>query len=127
MFVEIKPLATTDLLSAQGEADTQMQQRFDNFYNATPAIFTGISAFGHIVCKYELNKDNGNWITPAVIWSSPDHIVDVVSRVHWGLDLTTAEGAAWIQAIFQEVKNVMLNEGACNYNFAVPVSKTLAE
>ena len=60
MFVEIKPLATTDLLSAQGEADTQMQQRFDNFYNATPAIFTGISAFGHIVCKYELNKDNGN-------------------------------------------------------------------
>ena len=127
MFVKIEPLATIDSLSARGEADTQMRQRFVDFYDATPAIVTGISAFGHMVCKYELDKDDGNRITPAVIQNSPDHVVDVAPRARWGLDLTTAEGAARIQAIFQEVKHVMLNEGGCNYNFAVPVSKTLAE
>ncbi|KAF8319211.1 hypothetical protein F5887DRAFT_1149383 [Amanita rubescens] len=123
MFVEIKlALATTDSLSARGEADTQMRQRFVHFYDATPTIFTGLSAFGYIICKYELNKDDGNRITPAVIQNSPNRVIYVAPRARWDLDLTTAEGAARIQAIFQEVKNVILNEGACNYNF-----KTLAE
>lgn len=104
MFVEIKTLAAIDSLSARVEADTQMRQRFVDFYDASPAIFTGISAFGHIVCKYELNKDDGNRITPAVIQNSADHVIDVAPRGRWGLDLTTAEGAARIQAIFQEVR-----------------------
>ena len=104
MFVEMKTLAAIDSLSARVEADTQMRQRFVDFYDASPAIFTGISAFGHIVCKYELNKDDGNRITPAVIQNSADHVIDVAPRGRWGLDLTTAEGAARIQAIFQEVR-----------------------
>jgi len=79
LFVEIKPLSTIDSLSARGEADTQMRQRFVDFYDATPTIFTGLSAFGYIVCKYELNKDDGNRITPAVVQttllvSRPGHV-----------------------------------------------------
>jgi len=50
MFVEIKPLAAVDQLSARADADTQMRRRFAEFYDATPSCFTGISAFGHVVC-----------------------------------------------------------------------------
>ena len=121
LFVEIKPLPTIQSLSARAEADAQMRQRFADFYDATPTIFTGISAFGHIVCKYELHKDDGNRITPGAIISSPDYVVDVAPKARWDLDLTTAEGATRIQAIFQHVKNVMLNEGS----FLLHLSKTL--
>ena len=117
MFVEIKPLSSIGHLSARADADLQMRRRFTDFYDATPTVFTGISAFGHIVCKYELNKENGNRITPAPVQSSMEHVIDVAPRALWDLDLTTAEGAGRILAIFQEVKNVMLNEGACNCNY----------
>ena len=59
------------------------------------------------MCKYELNKENGNRITPAPIQGSMEHVVDVAPRALWELDLTTAAGAGRILAIFQEVKNVM--------------------
>ena len=126
MFVKIKPLATIDSLSARGEADTQMRQRFVDFYDATPRILTGISAFGHVVCKYGLDKENKR-ITPSKMEKRTNCVTDIAPRARWDLDLTTAEGAARIQAIFQEVKNVKLNEGAYKYNFAVPKSKTFAE
>jgi len=42
MFVEIKPLANLGLISARKEADSQMRQRFTDFYDAAPTIFTGI-------------------------------------------------------------------------------------
>jgi len=114
MFVEIKPLPNINSLSARAEADSQMRQRFADFYDASLTIFTGISAFGHIVCKYELDKDADNRITPEAVQNSMNFVVDVAPKAHWDLDLTTAEGAARILNIFQEVKNVMLDEGACN-------------
>jgi len=67
MFVEIKPLSAVDQLSARADADSQMRRRFAEFYDATPSIFTGISAFGHIVCKYEIDKGLGNRIIPTPI------------------------------------------------------------
>lgn len=111
MFVEIKPLPSINQLSARADADSQMRRRFAEFYDATPSLFTGISAFGHIVCKYELNKELDNRIIPAPIRGSDERVVDVAPRMRWDLDLTTASGAARILNIFQEVKNVMLNEG----------------
>jgi hypothetical protein len=100
--------------------------RFLIFYDATPTILTDISAFGHVVCKYELDKENKR-ITPSKIEKRTNCVTDVAPRARWDLDLTTAEGAARIQAIFREVKNVKLNKGAYKYNFAVPKSKTFAD
>ena len=118
MFVEIKALSTISQLSARADVDLQMRRRFSDFYDAnTPSIFTGISTFGHIVCKYELNKENGNRITPAPVQGSMEYVIDVAPRARWDLDLTTAAGASRILAIFQEVKNVMLSKGACNCNY----------
>ncbi|KAF8622537.1 hypothetical protein AX15_006940 [Amanita polypyramis BW_CC] len=57
MFVEVKSLTAIDSTSARADADVQMRQRFIDFYDASPTIFTGLSAFGHIVCKYELDKE----------------------------------------------------------------------
>jgi hypothetical protein len=114
MVVEIKPLPAIHSLSARAEADSQMRQRFTDFYGASSTIFTGISAFGHIVCKYELNKEDGNGITPQGLQNSVNYVVDVAPRTRWDLDLTTPQGADRILKIFQEVKNVMLDEGACN-------------
>ncbi|KAF8635125.1 hypothetical protein AX17_004026 [Amanita inopinata Kibby_2008] len=110
MVVEIKPYSAFDQLSARGDADSQMRRRFAEFYDATPSYFTGISAFGHIVCKYELNKEDNNRITPAAIPGSLERLVDVAPRMNWDLDLTTDGGATRILHIFQEVKDVMLNE-----------------
>ncbi|KAM6489259.1 hypothetical protein JOM56_015160 [Amanita muscaria] len=126
MFVEIKPLTAMNSLSVRADADAQMRQRFLDFFDAMPTILTGISAFGHVVCKYELDKENKR-ITPSKIERRTNCVTDVAPRARWDLDLTTAEGAARIQAIFQEVKNVKFNEGAYKYNFAVPKSKTFAE
>ncbi|KIL59527.1 hypothetical protein M378DRAFT_169177 [Amanita muscaria Koide BX008] len=109
MFVEIKPLTAMNSLSVRADADAQMRQRFLDFFDAMPTILTGISAFGHVVCKYELDKENKR-ITPSKIERRTNCVTDVAPRARWDLDLTTAEGAARIQAIFQEVKNVKLNE-----------------
>jgi len=114
MFVEIKPLPAINSLSARAEADSQMRQRFADFYDVSSTIFTGISAFGHIVCKYELDKHDDNRITPEAVQNSINFVVDVAPRARWDLDLTTAEGAARVLNIFQAVKNVMLDEGARN-------------
>ena len=114
MFVEIKPLPAINSLSARAEADSQMRQRFADFYDASSTIFTGISAFGHIVCKYELDKDDDNRITPEAVQNSINYVVDVAPRARWDLDLTTAEGAARVLNIFQTVKNVMVDEVARN-------------
>jgi hypothetical protein len=108
MFVEIKPLLAIDSISARADADLQMRRWFAEFYDAAPSIFTGISAFGHLVSKYELNKED-NRITPVPLQGSMEHIVDVAPRARWDLDLTTAAGADQILAIFQEVKNVMIS------------------
>ena len=110
MFVEIMPLSSIDRLSTRADADSQMRRRFAELYDATPSLFTGISAFGHIVCKYELNKELNNRIIPPPTRGSDERVVDVAPRTRWDLDLTTAPGAARILNIFQEVKNVMLNE-----------------
>lgn len=40
-----------------------------------------------------------------------EHVIDVAARARWDLDLTTAAGAGRILNMFQEVKNMMLNEG----------------
>lgn len=109
MFVEIKPLTAIDSLSVRADADAQMRRRFIDFYDATPTILTGISAFGHVVCKYELDKENKR-ITPSKIEKRTNCVTDVAPRARWDLDLTIAEGAARIQAIFQQVKDVKLNE-----------------
>lgn len=111
MIVEIKPLSAVDQLSARADADLQMRRRFAEFYDATPSLFTGISAFGHIVCKYEIDKGLDNQIMPAPIRGSDERVVDTAPRMRWDLDLTTAPGAARILEIFQQVKNVVLNEG----------------
>jgi hypothetical protein len=80
----------------------------------------GISAFGHIICKYELDKGN-NRITPNAIPDSADYVVDVAPQERWDLDLTTDVGGDRILDIFEQVKNVMMREGACKYNFAAPI------
>ena len=127
MFVEIKPLTAIGSLSVRADADAQMRQRFLDFFDNCPTILTGISAFGNVVCKYELDKENKR-ITPSKIARGTNCVTDVAPRARWDLDLTTAEGAARIHAIFQEAKNVKLNEGAYKYDFAVlPKSKTFAE
>jgi len=110
MFVEIKSLSAIGQISARADADLQMRRRFTDFYHASPSIFTGLSAFGHMVCKFELNKEDGNRITPAPIRGSMEHVIDVAPLARWNLDLTTAEGAGRVLTIFREVKNVMLNE-----------------
>lgn len=95
-------------ISTRANADLQMRRRFTDFYDATPSIFADISAFGHMVCKYELNKENDNRISPAPIQSSMEHVVDVAPRAHWDPDLTSPAGADRFLGIFQEVKSVML-------------------
>jgi hypothetical protein len=47
-----------------------------------------------------------------------ERVIDVAPRPRWDLDLTTAEGADQILAIFQEVKNVILDEGT-QYAYAL--------
>ena len=103
MFVEIKSLSAIDQLSVRPDADLQMRRCFTDFYDVTPSIFIGICAFGHIVCKYELNKED-NRIKPAPIQGSLELVVAPGNR--WDLDLTTVAGAAQIPNIFQAVKNV---------------------
>ena len=110
MFVEIKPLSSLNQLSVRADADSQMRRRFAEFYDTTPSRFTGISAFGHIVCKYELNKGDDR-IIPTPIPGSDERVVDVAPRMRWDLDLTTSPGATRILDIFQQVKDVMLKEG----------------
>jgi hypothetical protein len=63
----------------------------------------------------------------APIPRSMEHI-DVAPRARWDLDLTTAAGAYRIQSIFQEIRNVMLNEGASKLQLpSYSHSNTIAE
>jgi hypothetical protein len=119
MFVEIKPLANLGSVSALKEADSQMRQRFTDFYDATPTVFTGISAFGHVICKYELDKED-NKVTPDAIPDSVDYLADVAPQERWDLDLTTDVGGHQILDIFEQVKSMMMRE-AHKCNFAAPI------
>ena len=115
LFVEVKAFKNISSLSARKEADSQIRQRFIDFYDATPTVSTGISAFGHTICKYELNKED-NFVTPEAIPDSIKYIVDVAPRERWDLDLTTDVGGDRILAIFEQVKSRILAEGACQCN-----------
>ena len=68
MFVEIKTGSAINSLSARALADAQTRERFGNYYDATPSIFVGLSAFGHHVAQYTLNKEKNNKIPPAGFW-----------------------------------------------------------
>ena len=88
-----------------------MRQRFIDFYDASPTTLTGISAFGHMICKYELNKGD-NRITPTAVPDSLNYVVDVAPQERWDLDLTTAVGGGRLLDIFEQIKTEMIRESA---------------
>ena len=65
MFVEIKTGSAINSLSARALADAQTWERFGDYYDATPSIFVGLSAFGHHVAQYTLNIIK---LPPAGFW-----------------------------------------------------------
>ena len=71
MFVEIKTGSAINSLSARTLADAQTRERFGDYYDATPSIFVGLSAFGRHVAQYTLNIEENNKITPSWILASP--------------------------------------------------------
>ena len=114
MFVEIKTGSAINSLSARALADAQTRERFGDYYDATPSIFVGLSAFGRHVAQYTLNKEENNKITPSQILASPERLVDVAPRQRWGIDLTTEEGGRRMVDIIQLVELVMIDESMHN-------------
>ena len=123
MFVEIKTGSAINSLSARALADAQTRERFGNYYDATPSIFVGLSAFGRHVAQYTLNKEKNNKITPSRILASPEHLVDVAPRQRWDVDLTTEEGGRRMLDIIQLVELVMIDEGMHNCFPTAPLMK----
>ena len=123
MFVEIKTGSAINSLSARALADAQTRERFGDYYDATPSIFVGLSAFGHHVAQYTLNKEKNNKITPSRTLASPEHLVDVAPRQRWDVDLTTEEGGRRMLDIIQLVELVMIDEGLHNCFPTAPLMK----
>ena len=123
MFVEIKTGSAINSLSARALTDAQTWERFGDYYDATPSIFVGLSAFGHHVAQYTLNKEENNKITPSRILASPEHLVDVAPRQRWDIDLTTEEGGRRMLDIIQLVELVMIDEGLHNCFPTAPLMK----
>ncbi|KAG6871298.1 hypothetical protein C0995_006323 [Termitomyces sp. Mi166 len=109
MFVELQPFHKLRGLDARDQVDVQMRNRLKQFSDTAPRTYNGLSAFGHMVRKYELRKAEGNRLLP------PRY------QGLWDLNLVTDEGGDRIVAIMEAVKNMMLNEGVCKCNFAAPV------
>ena len=106
-----------------------------DFFNSTPSVFAVISTFGHIICKYELNKEDDNWITSAPIRGSMEHVIDV-APTRRDLYLTTTPGVGQILAIFRKSRCSMkfpslatladyslclYGYGYCGFDFLLPL------
>lgn len=103
MFVELKPLAKLRRICESASFRAESERRFADFYDASPTVFTGISAFGPVVCKYELNKEDKSF-TPELIPDIGAYINDVAPLDRWDLDLRTDVGGDRILDIFEKVK-----------------------
>lgn len=118
MFVEIKPLCKISLSSARADAHDQMCDRFRAYLQAaTPPTLIGLSAFGHMVCPYELTTATGD-VTPKELPLFLNYVTDIAPQERWDLDLMTDEGRNQLVAIIEQVKNVVLAEGMCKCHFA---------
>ncbi|KAG6871299.1 hypothetical protein C0995_006324, partial [Termitomyces sp. Mi166 len=77
MFVELQPFDKLKAPFGRDEVDIHMRRRFRQFFETAPRTFIGLSAFGHMVCKYELRNAEGNRITPPAILKSNNYIIHV--------------------------------------------------
>ncbi|KIJ48399.1 hypothetical protein M422DRAFT_777848 [Sphaerobolus stellatus SS14] len=107
-FVEIKaPKNLNDQLTPRIEADTQMWNRFFEFYHNSPSKTIGISAFGTRLCFYELDKSTGE-ITPKPAAEFSQTVVrDVAPLLWWNIDLLEDPGYEKFMRAVQWAKSIV--------------------
>jgi hypothetical protein len=106
MFVEIKPLSSLSSLSSRANADLQIRERFEEFFDGTPSAFMfGLSAFGPRICLYSLYKKTEESV---ILPERLVHVRDTAPLNRWNVDLMTDEG---YMEIFNRVKQTMKLEG----------------
>lgn len=110
MFV--KPMSSLASPSVRAKADQQMRERFVEFFDSTPSIMFGLSAFGPRICLYTLDKETReNMILPHGIENSPLFVRDTAPLNRWNIDLMTDAGYDETMAFSNRVKQVMEREG----------------
>ncbi|KAF8531965.1 hypothetical protein JB92DRAFT_3276343, partial [Gautieria morchelliformis] len=106
-FLEVKPLTSLEGAPDRNSADGQMRDCFVGLHHCLtiPKLYS-ISAMGTRLSIYEFNPHNKSPIPEKGEQYDMDSIPDFAPRENWKYDVLEEDGAAKLQAVVNDIKQM---------------------